>query len=104
MPKVKDSGTRMREYWSLSSTGKRSTCDECGHPELRVAYQCRAAPVSGGFCRRVRCWECAGAFRVEKKSDYGQFPMWLYYAIPTYPVCKACRAEEVFTETKKGYL
>jgi len=101
MPKIKEMGTRTREYYSLSGTGRRSTCDDCGRRELRVGYRCYAAP-SEGFCRRIRCWECAEIKRVEKKTDLGFMPGWLYYAVVGQGLCKACRAEEVFTEKKKA--
>ena len=104
MPKIKEMGTRVREYYSLFGTGKRSTCDDCGRKDLRVGYPCKTAPLVGAWCRRVRCWECAGAFRVEKKQDLGFMPMWLYYAIPAQPICKACRAEIEFTGDKKSVL
>jgi hypothetical protein len=63
-------GTRTREYWSLSGTGKRSSCDDCGRRELRIGYRCKSGGLSG-FCSRVRCWICAEIKRVEKKTMAG---------------------------------
>lgn len=99
MPKIKEMGTRTREYYSLSGSGKRSSCDDCGRRELRVGYRCYRAP-SYGWCRRIRCWTCAEIKRVEKRGDLGFMPQWLYYAVVGQPLCKACRAEIVLTETK----
>jgi hypothetical protein len=39
--------------------------------------------------------------RAEKKFNPGWMPLSLYYAIVKQPLCKACRAEEVLTGTKK---
>lgn len=102
---MKEMGTRTREYWSLSGTGMRSSCDDCGRPELRVGYRCKAAPMVGSFCRRIRCWKCAEIKRVEKKSQLGDpFLGWLYYANVGQPLCKACRAEEILTGEKRSTL
>lgn len=104
MPRIKETGTRTRTVWSLSGTGKRSTCDDCGRRELRVGYRCCVSPLGGGFCQRIRCWKCAEANRVEKRSDLGYLPQWLYYAVMSQPICKVCRAEEVLTGTKRGVM
>jgi hypothetical protein len=102
MPRIKEMGTRTREYWSLSGTGKRSTCDDCGRRELRVGYQCKRSP-SAGFCQRVRCWECAEIKRVERKTMSDAYGFgWPYYAVVGQALCKACRAEAFLADIKIG--
>lgn len=103
MPRVKESGTRWREYWSRSDSGQAVSCDECGAPDLRVAYRCRVAPVAGVFCRRNRCWRCAKATRVHRPSRLLNAVL-ESCAVVEEPVCKACRAEVVFTGLEKSIL
>jgi hypothetical protein len=101
MPKEKATHTRFRTYWSLSSTGQRSTCCDCGRRDLRVGYQCRGMDYGHGFCQRVRCWLCAGIKRVEKKTMTDMWTLCLYFAVIENQLCKPCRAEnELLGEIK----
>ena len=107
MPRVKAFGTRWREPFLLDWSDQAVSCDECGRPDLRVAYRCWSWPVDGRKCQRNRCWKCAevkifyyesttpGMVIGVKSESLARGPTVRRYVNVKKGVCKACRAEDV---------
>ena len=89
MPRVKTSGTRWRYPYYLLCANPAVSCDDCGRPDLRVAYWCLSWCFNGRDCWRNRCWKCARARSFPRNK---RFP-WQPYANIKEQMCKACRAE-----------